>query len=493
MQPLLGVLLMISTIFSTNASTALNVVVGDNGKKPFLPSSPVQSLMTIQSAVLGQLIYTESSFDLKPGLLESYKWNYKDQSYELTLRKDLKFHNGRKVTSEDLEFSILRGFFTPNGTWFKSFFNNIEGIDTLKDKKEFKSGMVSGVKIINDNKIKVKLKRPNPSFLHSIARTTFSLIPIEEMNSDYDSWKKHPVGCGNYKVEKVDDKNNVHLKYIGNTPSVAKEVILSPNGIKSNADIILTSPTKSNNIELFHSKNAARVTSIYFNYKNKLAQNSNFRKAIDLLIDRNSLTKGVNAYKPTKEFLASHFWGRIEKYEGKDVELAKRLLKSVQGLDLTKTYNIPAYNSFFGNKVLGRYLENLEYQFKNAGLNIKFFNSDEKFISSDDKDSLFKVLSMGADVVDPTVLFSLIRSPFKQHFPENDAKYFDLLIRAESALSLDQRVIALKALSMHMYENRYVVPLFERKSAIGINKTKIKSIGEQNGGIAFYLDRITVQ
>lgn len=493
MRLLLGVLLMISATFNANASTALNVIVGENGKKPFLPSSPVQSLMTIQSAVLGQLIYTESSFDLKPGLLESYKWNYKDQSYELTLRKDLKFHNNRKVTSKDLEFSILRGFFTPKGSWFKSFFNNIEGIDTLRGKKQFKSGMVSGVKIIDEVRVKVKLKRPNPSFLHSIARTTFSLVPIEEMNNDYDSWKRFPVGCGNYKVESVDSNNNVHLTYVGNNQGAAKKIVLSPNGIKTNSDVILTSPSKSKNIDLFHSKNAARVTSLYFNYKNVVAKNTNFRKALDLLINREELAKGVNAYKPTSEYLASHFWGRIEKYDNQDVAYAKRLLSSVQGLDLDATYKIPVYNSFFGNAQLGKYLHELEKQFLAAGLKIKFFDTDEKFISSSDTDSLFKILSMGADVVDPTVLFSLIRSPFKQHFPENDEKYFDLLIKAESAHSLDQRVIALKALSQHMYDNRYVVPLFERKSAIGINKSKIKSLGEQNGGIAFYLDRITIQ
>lgn len=493
MQLLLGVLLMISATFNANASTALNVIVGENGKKPFLPTSPVQSLMTIQSAVLGQLIYTESSFDLKPGLLESYKWNYKDKSYELTLRKNLKFHNNRNVTSKDLEFSILRGFFTPKGSWFKSFFNNIEGIDILKGKKQFKSGIVSGVKIVDDLRIKVKLKRPNPSFLHSIARTTFSLVPIEEMNSDYDSWKRFPVGCGNYKVDNVDSDNNVHLTYIGNNQDVAKKIVLSPNGINTNSDVILTSPSKSKNIDLFHSKNAARVTSIYFNYKNTIAKNTNFRKALDLIIDRAKLTKGISAYKPTNEYLASHFWGRIEKYDNQDIAYAKRLLGSVQGLDLDTTYKVPVYNSFFGNAQLGKYIQELEKQFLLAGLKLKFFDTDEKFISSSDTSSLFKILSMGADVVDPTVLFSLIRSPFKQHFPENDEKYFDLLIKAESAHSLDQRVIALKALSQHMYENRYVVPLFERKSAIGINKTKIKSLGEQNGGIAFYLDRITIQ
>ena len=53
MRLLLGVLLMISATFNAIASTALNVIVGENGKKPFLPSSPVQSLMTIQSAITG--------------------------------------------------------------------------------------------------------------------------------------------------------------------------------------------------------------------------------------------------------------------------------------------------------------------------------------------------------------------------------------------------------------------------------------------------------
>ena len=313
------------------------------------------------------------------------------------------------------------------------------------------------------------------------------------MMSDYDTWKEYPVGCGNYKVVKVDEKNNVYLSYVGNGEHKAKSIILSPNGIKDNSDIVLTNPVASKNIDLFHSINAARVTSIYFNYKNDVAQNINFRKAIDLLVDRNKLTENISAYKPTSEFLASHFWGRIEKYDSQNVKEAKALLQNVKGLDLNKSYKIPVYNSFYGNKVFGKYLESLEQQLNIAGLKIKFFNSDEKFISDKDKTSLFKVLSMGADVVDPTVLFSLIRSPFKQHFPESDKKYFELLINAESANSLDQRIIALKELSQYMYDNRFVVPLFERKSTIGFKHNKIKSLGEQNGGIAFYLDRIVTQ
>ncbi|MFT6632273.1 MAG: ABC-type transport system substrate-binding protein [Bacteriovoracaceae bacterium] len=493
MRFILGVLIMINLTANVEASTAINVVVGENGKMPYLPSSPVQSLMTIQSAVLGQLIYTESSFDLKPGLLESYKWDYDDKSYILKLRSNLVFHNGRKATSQDLEFSILRGFFTPKGTWFKSFFNNIEGIDTLKNKKVFKSGLVKGVKIIDPLRIKVKLKRPNPSFLHSIARTTFSLVPIEEMNSDYDSWKSYPIGCGNYKVTKTDTKNNVHLEYIGSKESAAKKIILTSNGTSESSDIILTNPSLSKSIEMFHSKNAARVTSIYFNYSNSLVKNSDFRKAIDILLDRDELAHNVDAYKPTREFLASHFWGRLEKYDKRDIKLAKRLFSSIKGLDLTKTYQIPVYNSFYGNKLFGKYLDTLENQFNSVGLKVAFYETNEKFLKPEDNQTLFKILSMGADVVDPTVLFSLIRSPFKQHFPVEDKKYYDLLEKAESAHSLDQRVIALKAMSKHLYQNKYVVPLFERKSAIGINKNKIESLGQQNGGITFYLDRIKVQ
>ena len=148
------------------------------------------SMYAVITPILGQLIYMTDSYDLKPGLLESFNWDFKEKAYTLKLRDGLIFHNGRKVDSKDLEFTLLRGFFSKKPSFASAFINNIEGAENIKPDSKYRSGMISGVKIVDERTVKVKLKEPNPSFLHSIARAYYSLVPMEELKDNFQSWKK---------------------------------------------------------------------------------------------------------------------------------------------------------------------------------------------------------------------------------------------------------------------------------------------------------------
>ncbi|MCB9092866.1 MAG: hypothetical protein H6620_09930, partial [Halobacteriovoraceae bacterium] len=137
----------------------------------------------------------------------------------------------------------------------------------------------------------------------------------------------------------------------------------------------------------------------------------------------------------------------------------------------------------------------LNKQLSEAGLKVEFFDSKDKFLSPSDSDTLFKIISLGADVTDPVVLFGLMRgkSPLAPHYPPKDAEYENLYTIAESATSLDAKVLALKSLSQYVYDHHFVVPLFERRSLFGINPQRVKDVGKQDGGLVFLVNRVNLK
>ena len=186
----LGVIMLVAqttldkkAIARTIAKDRMNVLLPLGKELPFSKDAPVDTIYATITPILGQLIYTSNSYDLEPGLLESFSWDFENSAYILKLKPNLHFHNGRKVTSKDLEFSLLRGFYSSRPSFFLAFLNNIKGIDAIKGKKKFASGQVSGIKVIDERSISVKLNEPNPSFLHSLARAYFSVVPIEAFSS----------------------------------------------------------------------------------------------------------------------------------------------------------------------------------------------------------------------------------------------------------------------------------------------------------------------
>jgi peptide/nickel transport system substrate-binding protein len=58
-------------------------------------------------AVYDTLVYSSESFELGPGLAESWEW-LDDNSLQFKLREGVQFHNGELMTSEDVKFTLDR-------------------------------------------------------------------------------------------------------------------------------------------------------------------------------------------------------------------------------------------------------------------------------------------------------------------------------------------------------------------------------------------------
>ena len=97
----------------------MKILMTKDGSRPYAENASGDVLSTFNRAVLGQLLEVGKILELAPGLVSRWKWNSEDSTYELWLREGLEFHDGTKVMSEDLEFSLLRGFFSNNGHFMK--------------------------------------------------------------------------------------------------------------------------------------------------------------------------------------------------------------------------------------------------------------------------------------------------------------------------------------------------------------------------------------
>ena len=86
------------------------------------------------------------------------------------------FHNKRKVTAKDLEFSFLRYFFAKFPNTGNSIQLNIKGTEKIKHGQQYQSGIVEGVKILDERTVAVIPSKINPYFLYTFSHFTFYIF-----------------------------------------------------------------------------------------------------------------------------------------------------------------------------------------------------------------------------------------------------------------------------------------------------------------------------
>lgn len=187
------------------------VLINESEDNPYSETAQGGTLATFNAAVLGQLLSYDKNYRVEPNLLEKAYYDIKNHEYILKLKKNIYFHNGRHANSKDLEFSLVRVSFTKYRSFYKIFLGNIAGIDKIErlNLTQFESGSVSGVKIVDNYTVRIKLSTQNPNFLYSLVNSYFSLVPKEAFEDNYIIWKKYPIGAGPYSVVSPGYQGNI--------------------------------------------------------------------------------------------------------------------------------------------------------------------------------------------------------------------------------------------------------------------------------------------
>src|SRR5437867_7632722 len=127
-----------------------------------------------------------------PSLAQSWQESEDGLTYEFKLRPGLTFHNGDKLTTEDVKFSFERY----KGT----------GATALHDH-------VREVEIVEPLVVRFHLKEPWPDFMtfYGTTATAASIVVPKKYLTEVgdDGFKKHPIGAGPYKF--VSNKPGIEV------------------------------------------------------------------------------------------------------------------------------------------------------------------------------------------------------------------------------------------------------------------------------------------
>ena len=170
-----------SIIYASNDYTRINPAIDEHGE--------------INLLLFDGLMGHDEHNKVVPALAEKYDLDEETNTYTFKLRKGVKWHDGNKLTAEDVKFTIDAIMDPDNESEIASNYEDVEKID-VKD----------------DRTISFKLKDPNVAFLEYM---TIGILPkhlLEGKNMQEDDYFKAPIGTGPYKFVSWDEGQSIVLK-----------------------------------------------------------------------------------------------------------------------------------------------------------------------------------------------------------------------------------------------------------------------------------------
>lgn len=152
-----------------------------------------------------QLTTFDENGNVVPNLAASWDVSSDGKTYTFHLRKGVKFHTGREFTAADVKYSFERLSNPKTKALGYGQLNSVVG------KEEFGEGLaeeITGIKVIDDYTIEIKLKNVDVTFPRKLATTYTSIVGYEGINEDMEMVK--PVGTGPFVF--VEYIPNQHLK-----------------------------------------------------------------------------------------------------------------------------------------------------------------------------------------------------------------------------------------------------------------------------------------
>jgi ABC-type transport system substrate-binding protein len=137
-----------------------------------------QNWSMIKSLFDGLMDYEPGTTNLTPDLAESYSVSDDGMTYTFNLRKGVKFHNGRELTSDDIKYSIERSVNPETQSPGAGFFWSIDGFDSMSSGS---ANNLSGISTPDKHTVVIKLSQPDATFLHVVAINFSFAVPKEEI------------------------------------------------------------------------------------------------------------------------------------------------------------------------------------------------------------------------------------------------------------------------------------------------------------------------
>ncbi len=271
---------------SSEATPGDTLVVLDQQKlapiHPILTASTLSANLT--DIIFDGLIKLDDGFEPKPHLAESWERSADGLTWIFQLRKGVRFHDGSKLTAEDVAFTFQQLRDLPVGSSFNPIFKEVESI-----------------KVIGSHTLKIVLKKPMASFLSMLI---VGILPKQ------DSVNPQPVGTGPYKLKSWSEMEvllEANEDYFLGRPNIDQiRVIVDPNSktfwanvARGESDLFFDPMSAHDETLKFipgfktHSVENLYYYSLSFNMNDKLFRDPKVRQALNYVVNKEEIIAKV--------------------------------------------------------------------------------------------------------------------------------------------------------------------------------------------------------
>lgn len=239
----------------------------------------------------GLIRYNEKNEPI-PDLAESWEVSPDQKVWTFKLRPNVKWHDGRPFTAEDVKFTIEQVLNPKNNSKITARFEEVSNVD-----------------VIDPTTVRIVLKAPFP-LLTSMATGIIPKHILEGKDINNDAFNAAPVGTGPYKFSEWKKGQYLLLtansQFYRETPKTAKVILkfLADQNVRAlqletgEIDVALIDPMQVERMQKNPNLKVERIKTadyrvVMYNRSSSLWEDVRVRQALNYAVDRNALVQSV--------------------------------------------------------------------------------------------------------------------------------------------------------------------------------------------------------
>lgn len=171
----------------------------------------------------GLVKYDQTDLTVIPAIARAWEVNPDQTEYTFHLRNNVKFHNdpcfkdsvGRIVTASDIKycFENLCSKTVYNSQFDVTFKDRVEGAaEYFAQSRSGKRGTLTGVTVVDDSTLKIKLVQPDANFLNILCMPGCYIYPKEALVKYGNDMRLKCVGTGPFSIDQVVEGVAITMK-----------------------------------------------------------------------------------------------------------------------------------------------------------------------------------------------------------------------------------------------------------------------------------------
>lgn len=318
---------------------------------PHLVGDTVSAGIVIE--VFSGLVTMSTDLQVEPDLAESWEISEDGTVYTFEIRADARFHDGRRVTAHDFVYSLNRAASPETASPVSNtYLGDITGVNEVSEGRASK---IAGVRAVDDRTLEIIIDSPKVYFLSKLTYPTAFVVDENDVESG-PAWANHPNGTGPFKLAEYVIGERLVLERNDDfymEPARIDRVVMNLTGGQAIAmyendeiDLMdvslpdlerLRDPNEPLSKELIAAPSGFRVEYIGFDLEEPPFNDVDFRRAMNMAIDKDTITRNVllGLRTPAYGVLPVGFPGHDPDLEGLrfDPEQARRFLEQSRYAD----------------------------------------------------------------------------------------------------------------------------------------------------------------